>query len=262
MLIQVILEQLQELTEEEKDDLLDILQRTSLSNVVKTIKEIDHRLDVLEKLKILLFTYTKETLEVKHLQKVLDENFWIFGEQFRLFSSTEGALKKVLARYAKDILGIEDADLDSQPSGEVDLFLTRTDATSATMQKNIIIELKRPSNKLGKDEFDQIEKYMREIKKQGICNGVNQYWEFYLIGNEYDDYIEDKIKQAKAFGESERGLVIVMNDFQFKVYVRKWSDILEVEWGSKMIYLKEKLEIQPKKDDFENPADLTKELTK
>ena len=262
LLIQVILEQLQELTEEEKDDLLDILQRTSLSNVVKTIKEIDHRLDVLEKLKILLFTYTKETLEVKHLQKVLDENFWIFGEQFRLFSSTEGALKKVLARYAKDILGIEDADLDSQPSGEVDLFLTRTDATSATMQKNIIIELKRPSNKLGKDEFDQIEKYMREIKKQGICNGVNQYWEFYLIGNEYDDYIEDKIKQAKAFGESERGLVIVMNDFQFKVYVRKWSDILEVEWGSKMIYLKEKLEIQPKKDDFENPADLTKELTK
>ena len=83
-----------------------------------------------------------------------------------------------------------------------------------------------------------------------------------MIGNEYDDYIEDKIKQAKAFGESERGLVIVMNDFQFKVYVRKWSDILEVEWGSKMIYLKEKLEIQPKKDDFENPADLTKELTK
>ena len=88
ILIKRILEQLQELTKEEQKDLLDILTRTSLSNVIKTIKEIDHRLDVLDKLKILISEHEKDTLEVRHIQKILDENFWIFGEQFRLFSTT------------------------------------------------------------------------------------------------------------------------------------------------------------------------------
>ncbi|MDR3150225.1 MAG: hypothetical protein LBU14_00970 [Candidatus Peribacteria bacterium] len=88
-LIQIILEQLQELSEEEKTDLLNILERTKLTNVIKTIKEIDNRLEVIDKLKVLISNYKKETLEVKHIQKILDENFWIFGEQFRLFSTTE-----------------------------------------------------------------------------------------------------------------------------------------------------------------------------
>ena len=83
ILIKTILEQLQVLTEDEKEDLLGILKRTTLSNIIKTIKEIDHRLDVIDKLKFLFSEHEKETLEVKHSQKILDENFWLFGEQFR-----------------------------------------------------------------------------------------------------------------------------------------------------------------------------------
>ena len=118
---------MQELTEDEKKDLLDILNRTSLSNVIKTIKEVDHRLEVIDKLKLLISEYEKETLEVKHIQKILDENFWIFGEQFRLFSSTEGSLKNVLLSYAREILGIDDPELSTSPTGEVDLFLTKSE---------------------------------------------------------------------------------------------------------------------------------------
>ncbi len=145
ILIKTILEQLQELTEEEKQDLIDILNRSSLSNIVKTIKEIDHRLDVLGKLKFLISEHEKETLEVKHLQKILDQNFWLFGEQFRLFSSTEGALKSVLMKYAKEILEIENPELTTQPNGEVDLFLTKTEDVGERIQKNIVVELKRAS---------------------------------------------------------------------------------------------------------------------
>jgi hypothetical protein len=213
---------------------------------VNTLKEIDHRLELVEVLKVLLFEKTMETLEVKHLQKILNEDFWIFGEQFRLFSNTEGSLKKVLIDYAKKILEIKDPELNSKPNGEVDLFLTRTEPVTETKQKNIIVEIKRPSKKLGKKEFDQIEKYMRGIKDQGICNGNNQYWEFYLVGNDYDDYIKDKLEQIRPLGEIDRGLVITMGDNKFKIYVRKWSDILEVEWGTKMKYLKDKLQIESK----------------
>lgn len=220
-LIKVVLEQLQELTDEEKQDLLDILSRTKLSNVVSTIKEIDHRLDVIEKIKILISEWEKETLEVKHLQKILDNNFWIFGEQFRLFSTTEGALKNVIYKYASEILNIEDPELENNPTGEVDLFLTKTESIGESVQKNIIVELKRASKKLGKDQYDQISSYMRKIKKESLCNGENQFWEFYLIGKDYNEEICDNIESAKNHGEKARGLCYNIDDGRFKIYVRK-----------------------------------------
>lgn len=261
ILIKKILEQLQELTEEEKKDLLSILNRTSLSNVVKTIKEIDHRLDVLEKLKFLIDEREKETLEVKHLQKILDDNFWIFGEQFRLFSSTEGALKNVLIKYANEILEIENPDLDTEPNGEVDLFLTKTEGRSEKIQKNIIVEIKRTSKKLTKrKEYEQIDKYQEKILEQSLCNGENQFWEFYLIGKNYDDGIAKLIDNAKNYGEKEKGLAFNVNDGRVKIYVRKWSDILEVEWGTKMKYLKEKLQMQSKSNTNKNSDEIVKEI--
>ncbi len=262
VLIKTILEQLQELTEDEKNDLLRILKRTTLSNIIKTIKEIDHRLEVIDKLKFLISEHEKETLEVKHLQKILDENFWLFGEQFRLFSSTEGALKNVLIKYAKEVLEIEDPELESSPNGEVDLFLTKTESTGEGIQKNIIVEIKRASKFLteGK-EYNQINDYRKKILEQNLCNGENQYWEFYLIGKDYDKGIKELIQNAKQHGEKEKGLSFSINDGRVKIYVRKWSDILEVEWGTKMKYLKEKLQIQAKKGKA-TPQEITEDLIK
>lgn len=261
-LIKTILEQLQELTEDEKKDLLDILNRSSLSNIVKTIKEIDHRLDVIENLKFLISEHEKETLEVKHLQKVLDTNFWIFGEQFRLFSTTEGALKNVLYKYAKEILEIENPQLTTQPNGEVDLFLTKTEV-NGNIQKNIVVELKRASRKLTENkDYSQINEYRKKILKQNLCNGENQYWEFYLIGKNYDEGIAELIENARQHGEKEKGLALSLKDGKVKIYVRKWSDILEVEWGTKMKYLKEKLEIQAKKQKYNKPQEIVDDIIK
>lgn len=260
ILIKTILEQLQELTEDEKKDLLDILQRASLSSVIKTIKEIDHRLDVLEKLKVLISEYEKDTLEVKHIQKILDQNFWLFGEQFRLFSTTEGALKNVLVKYAKEILEIEDPELQTEPNGEVDLFLTKTEDNNG-IQKNIVVELKRASVKLGKKQYDQIEGYMEKILEQSLCNDEAQYWEFYLIGKNFDDHIVNKIDSAKNHGEEARGLTLNLKNGRVKIYVRKWSGILEAEWGTKMRYLKEKLKIVAKEPE-NNVEKIVNEVTR
>lgn len=255
VLIKTILEQLQELTEDEKQVLLEILRRTSLSNVIKTIKEIDHRLEVLENLKILISEHEEKTLEVKHIQKILDQNFWLFGEQFRLFSTTEGALKNTLIRYAKEILEIEDPELQTEPNGEVDLFLTKSEDYNGT-QKNIIIELKRASIVLTEEkEYKQINDYRKKILDQNLCNGENQYWEFYLIGKDYDKGIKELIENSKQHGEKEKWLSLNINYWRVKIYVRKWSDILEAEWGTKMKYLKEKLQIEAKKSKSENNVD-------
>ena len=257
-LIRIILEQLQVLTDDEKADLLDILQRTSLSCIVRTIKEIDSRLQAIDNLENLLFKNEKETLEVRHLQKVLNNNFWVFGEQFRLFRHTEGALNKALSDYAKEILGIDNPDINTTSRKEVDLFLTRTEKVNEKFQKNIVVEIKRPSVKLGKKEYDQIEEYYKKIKGESVCNGGNQYWEFYLIGNDYNDDISDKIETASTHGEKDRGLTFYTGNGKYRIYVRKWSDILQTEWGYKMKYLKEKLELEMKDTSKMTPDAIVK----
>lgn len=246
-IVKIVLEQLQVLSEDEKKDLMDILHRTTLSNVIRTIKEVEHRMSVIDSLKSLIFERKNETLEVRHLQKILDENFWIFGEQFRLFSTTEGPLHRTLMNYAKDILEIEEPIIETDSKKELDLFLTKQEVSGNNKQKNIIVELKRPSIKLGKKEYDQLENYMETIMKEDICNGDNQYWEFYLVGNDYNEHILNKIDSAANHGERELGLCQNNNNGKIKIYVRKWTDILEVEWSSKMQYLKEKLQMQAKK---------------
>lgn len=261
-LIQKIIGQLQELSDEEKEDLSTILEKSSLSNVIKTIKEVDHRLNVIDTLSTLLSDHEKETYEVEHIQKLLDENFWLFGEQFRLFSTTEGALHKTLRKYAKDILEIDPDKITSKSRKELDLFLTKTE-TSKGIQRNVVVELKRLSITLREEhEYAQIKKYCNEIISQTACNGSNQSWEFYLIGKDYDSRIEGLISSATTWGESDRGLTHREKDGRVKIYVRKWSDILEVEWGEKMKYLKEKLEMQLTDKTKSTPTKLVKETLK
>lgn len=77
-LIILVLQQIAELTDEERQDLFNILTRTRLSNVIATIREIDKRLQVIESLQVLIDEHKQETLEVVHIQKILDSNFWIF----------------------------------------------------------------------------------------------------------------------------------------------------------------------------------------
>ena len=157
------------------------------------------------------------------------------------------------------MLNIQNPELNNNPTGEVDLFLTKTESMGESVQKNIVVELKRASKKLGKEQYDQIEKYMERISQENMCNSNNQYWEFYLIGKDYDYHIEGKIDSAKNYGEKTRGLCYNIKDGRFKIYVRKWSDILEVEWGYKMKYLKEKLQIKQKEVE-KTPDDITKSI--
>jgi len=253
-IIKIVLEQLQDLSETEKKDLIDILERTTLSNIVQTIKEIDHRIEVIENLNKLIKDFKKETLEVKHLQKILDENFWIFGEQFKLVSTTEGSIKNVLYSYAKRFLNIKNPELTTISKKELDLFITKEISESENCKRNIIVELKRPAVTLGKKECNQIETYCEEITKNSCCNAENMFWEFYLIGTDYDASIKNKIINAREHGESQRGLIYNVN--RVKIYVRKWSDILNVEWKYKLKYLKEKLQIKSKSIDYKSPQEI------
>jgi hypothetical protein len=260
-LVMKVLSQIAELTEEESRKLDDILSRTHLSNVVKTIAEIDDRLQTLSDMESLLFDHEKETLEVKHLQKVLDKNLWLFGENYTLFASTEGAMHRTLKRYAIEKLGIDTEEITTKSRKEVDLFLSRSSEVSEVRHENLIIEIKRPSIVLGKKEYDQIDDYARTIAKEASLNGENMHWEYYLIGDDYDETIKSYIRNASNHGEKHKGLTMYDPELRFKIYVRKWSDIIQVENAHRLKYLKDKLQIKLKDNHEDTPDKLVEGLT-
>jgi len=67
------------------------------------------------------------------------------------------------------------------------------------------------------------------------------------------------VRSIKNHGENPRGLCFRIKDGRFKIYVRKWSDILEVEWGYKMKYLKDKLKTKHK-IGANTPDEITREI--
>lgn len=88
-----------DLSREERQELDNILKTNQLNRIVKTIKLISGRYRVVEALKQLVFNHDFGANERNHLQPLIKNNYWIFGEQYSLASADEdfqSALKKYL----------------------------------------------------------------------------------------------------------------------------------------------------------------------
>lgn len=82
-----IVEQIVELTPEQRQDFSDMLRKTKLENVIDTIKFIQERYKVIELLKAIVFDMPQYANERNHIQKIVQQHFWLFGEQFNLVSA-------------------------------------------------------------------------------------------------------------------------------------------------------------------------------
>lgn len=121
---------------------------------------------------------------------------------------------------------------------------------------NIIVELKRPSVKLGKQELDQISEYKRKILEDPVCKSDNIHWTFILVGRDFsdDEVVSDAIENMRNYGEASRGLVEYVQKKNCKTYIRKWSDIINCELRPQYEYLKEKLKLKQR-----DPSEETQE---
>ncbi|WP_394871012.1 hypothetical protein [Clostridium butyricum] len=221
------------------------LNTTKMSNIIKTTKLIQDRYKAIEELKELIFNKELKAKEVPHLQNFIEKQYWIFGEQYHLVTAAEPDFEEALRRYNYILTG-EDVKTEidhPDKNKEMDIFAVRQDIRS-NEYTNIVVELKRPSVKLGEEELRQVKKYMNVILKQPKFNGHNMKWEFYLVGNEFDSskYIENEIESQKNHGEKS----LVFKIDKYKVYVKTWSEIL-AEFEMKHKYLNDKLELERQK---------------
>ena len=237
-----ILEEIIDLDSEERLELSGILKRSKLSNIVKTMKLIEDRYNVIEQLKRLVFNKELKANEVKHIQETIENHYWIFGEQYHLVTAAEPKFNEALKRYNYLLTGEEKKfDIDHPDKNkEMDIFAVRQEIGVKRI-KNIVVELKHPLIKLGEKELSQVKKYMRVIQKQEVFMDSNMRWEFILVGNRFDtsEMIEDEIESNKNHGES--GLVYSANNC--KIYVKRWAEIFS-EFEIKHKFLNDKLKLE------------------
>lgn len=231
-----ILDAVVELEEEYKAQFAKILENTKLKNVVTTLQLIEDRLETIKALRLINFDHTLKAGEVKHLQKLIERHYWIFGEEYRFVCAEEVKFQEALNRYKYILYGLTEEEYVTHPdkNKEMDLFVTGQDFKNGG-PSNLVVEIKNPTNvpKLNMDHYTQINKYMNVIMKQEGFNDPNTFWTFLLIGLKIDDVAEQQIKEPLT------GLCIEKDNY--RLYMKTWAQVLN-ETDARHKYLKEKLE--------------------
>ncbi|MBW4426973.1 MAG: ATP-binding protein [Nostoc desertorum CM1-VF14] len=250
-----LIEVLGEITTLESDELEHLSQSlkvTKLSNIIRTVRLIEDRYKAIEELKNLVFNKELNANERDHIQKFIENHYWILGEQYHLVTAAEQKFETALRRYIYHLTGeTNEVSIDHYDKNkEMDIFMVRQ-LLNDFFINNVVVELKSPKIKLGSKELEQVKKYMNVILEQNEFNASNMTWEFYLIGNDFDQsgYIDREIKNSKHHGEKS----LVYSVDNYKIYVKKWSEIF-AEFELKHRFLYEKLELERTKLTISNTS--------
>lgn len=239
-----IVDKIVELDPNERTELRKILKITNMTKIIRTLNLINDRYRVLELLDQILFTPELGACEVPHLQTIVENHTWIFGEQYHLVAAAEVNFENALRKHINILTAKDEKIVINHPhkQKQVDIFVCRQDKTR-NIVNNLIIELKHPQIRIGADQLNQVKKYMRTISEIDRFNANNYRWEFILIGNRFDSegYIEGEIENK---GNREDRLVFETGNH--KVFVRTWSDIL-LACKIRHDFINDKLELEKNK---------------
>ena len=221
-----------DMSTEERTELVKLLETTKINNIVRTVKQVVGRVKSIEILKLLVLDFEKYTNERDHIQKVMEDCFWLFGEQYTLATADKDfvtALKKYYIDILnKSLIGDEKLVVDSEEKNRrPDLFLCRQSPltpSNVLMEENIIVELKRPDVEIGMKQYRQIEDYMNLIINTPQFNGETRIWKFYIVGKNISKEVEMKVRQRQEEGKEQ---FLADEVGKYKIFVIKWDDLFQ-----------------------------------
>lgn len=224
-----------DLEQNEREELARLFRTTRLNRIVATIKLIEDRYQAYHQLKELVLQPIFKANEVEQLQKAMGRLYWILGEQYHLLSAMEPRFEEVLRKHSY-LLTEQDSITETDQAG---IWVCRQHVMGNRID-HVMVELKHPALALGKTQFLQVDQYLDMIIKQPEFNADNIYWEFYLIGHQFDPsgFIERQIATHQNQGAAS--LALSLNDGRVKVYVKTWTEIF-ADFEMKHRHLYEKL---------------------
>ena len=238
--LQIILNEVLGLPKRKQEELANLLREASLSSIISAAKVVADRLKFLSGLEQILFDKDKKERlkERAQLHKIIEDNTWLFGEEYNLSVSDKG-LTAVLRAHLKiigsDIIIDEPVKHISQKRGIVDLMLSRVlRRHRANEVEHLVVELKRPSVNIGDGEITQVEKYaisVAEDERFHLVDGIK--WTFWAIS--------DDIEKYAIYRMDDRGVILSKDNIT--IGIKTWGQIIG-ENKARLQFFQEKLEHQ------------------
>lgn len=224
-----IMDSIVTLSKEQRDDFAKLLQRNKLENIIDTIKFVQDRYKVIETLKALVFDLNHYANERLHIQQVIEQNYWIFGEQYRLVTA-DADMTKALKTYEASLIAEGHSiipentvmSLDERRR-RMDVFLYGSRITDSEKEENLIVELKAPSISVNTKVLNQIMEYANIIRKEPRFLISARTWKFFAIGCEIDDNVS-ALYDGYAI-HNKKWLVGLIDNFE--IYAISWADLFE-----------------------------------
>lgn len=240
--ISTILQAVVNLPKAKQSEFSSLLKKTELGNIIGASSLISDRITVLGVLKGMVFDpkFRRTVKERGELDVLVRDHTWMFGERFHI-TMAETGLTKVMNRVAEDLgakrKGRRILKKDGSV-GRVDCFLGRSVPHSdAGKREYLLIELKRPSLKLGRKELDQVEDYVNAIREEPEFLHTDTSWNFFLVASEFEPEIESRIYQS----DRPHGLFLNGDNFQF--WIKTWAEVVR-ENEARLQFVQQKLQIE------------------
>jgi hypothetical protein len=241
--LQIILSEVIGLPDDKREELKELLETTSLVNIIDTINEVNNRLQFLNAIELLIYDpeHSKKVKERKHLHKILINETWIFGDE-HTYGADDITLKNVLKEYLK-MLGREDYEEIVSESNNDDLqtipdvcLWKQFNLGKNDHFENLIIELKKPTVKGGFKELQQIQSYAQKVQKDPRFPKALTKWNFVLLVKDVDEEIEPQLNQQnREYGH-------VLESENLNVWVLKWGYVIQ-KARARYKYVKDRLNI-------------------
>jgi hypothetical protein len=244
-----ILTEVLDLPTEKRQELTELLDRTTLAHIIGASKIIADRLEFLNGLETLVFDdeYKHTVRERTQLHRIVAENAWMFGEQYHL-SVDDQSLTEVLKKHVQ----LQDRELEIEESvkrpdgsrGIVDLMFSRNiQLPGSEEREHLIVELKRPDVKINAAALTQIKSYAFSVVGDERFRDVNTKWVFWAVSSDLDEFARREVSQR----DRPRGAAYQSDDPSITIWVRTWSQIIN-DCRSRLRFFAEKLNYTPDRD--------------
>lgn len=235
-----IVEQVVNLTSEQRANFAEILRRSKLQHIIDAVSVIERRVAVIEELKRIVFEARKFANERDHIQKIVEHHFWLFGEQYHMLTADKN-LSTSLKEYER-ITATSDHFTSAMTTEEsrqrADIFLYSQQVCEDSSSEMVIVELKAPHVKLSLDVFNQIVRYANTIRKEPRFISNNRTWRFFTVCAEVDDDVKVKYENFKQHGK--KGLADIIGNFE--LYALSWDDVFQ-SFEARHSFMLRKLEL-------------------
>ncbi len=197
-----LLHQLSQMTPEQLDKLADILKSWDVEDIVTVIGEIDKRIVVIEAIQRVFNDNCTEELHTLH--PLILSSRWLFGSQFdspmfvsnstlntvvqMLFSEKEYDLEMLdNPRRRPDIVCLKQYSFKAVCTERMDVL----DGEIMKPDQILIIEVKRGGFEITDQEVNQIEYYVRQIKRSAVLHSSATI-DAYIVGAKLGDIDNEK----------------------------------------------------------------------